>query len=100
MNLKENYEKLFGKMDEFNHLGQKMKTKVKESVPLTESQTLKLQKINKYFNKQYNGSTLSVKNNQVTVNGVIVEDVTKFLGRSDSSIMTVLKNYANKTSIK
>ncbi len=90
MNLSENYKRFFGQ-------SLKETSRKSHKITLTEHQNAKLVAINRYFKKQYPTSHITIRNNNICVNGVIVENAITLLDKSESAIINKLKSYANKS---
>lgn len=88
MNLKENYERYFGKIKPLNENGTAIKPKTKT---LTEEDVQKWQKAQKTINNQFPGTTVSVLGKFVYLNNHLVETTEKFFQRSLGGMIQTLK---------
>ena len=95
MNLKERYEKLFGKMEQLNHLGQKVKDPTTKQ-PVSESDMQRWEALNKYFRNQYPTHTLQMKEGLIMVNKVVVENAESFFAKNNNQISSLLKGVCSK----
>jgi hypothetical protein len=91
VNLKENYERLFGKMIVENKLGQRIKTPVANS--LTEKEQLRFSNIQKSFQHQYPNKQLRLREGFVIVDNMIVERMETFFKKNNAQISLTLKQY-------
>jgi hypothetical protein len=91
MNLKENYERLFGKMIVENKLGQRIKQSTPNS--LTEKEQLRFSNIQKSFQHQYPNKQLRLREGFVIVDNMIVERMETFFKKNNAQISLTLKQY-------
>lgn len=85
MNLKENYERFFGKLVP--------ETKpVENNGKLTKDNVKRWNHVQKLFNNQYPGSTVSVLGEHVYLNGRKVEPSKVFFQRSNAGMIQKLKS--------
>jgi hypothetical protein len=91
VNLKENYERLFGKMIVENKLGQRIKTPVANS--LTEKEQLRFSNIQKSFQHQYPNKQLRLREGFIIVDNMIVERMETFFKKNNAQISLTLKQY-------
>ncbi len=91
MNLKENYERLFGKMIVENKLGQRINATVQPT--LTEKEQLRFSNIQKSFQHQYPNKQLRLREGYVIVDNMIVERMETFFKKNNAQISTTLKQY-------
>lgn len=96
MNLKENYERLFGKMDTFNKLGQKTNTNQKQEFQLTTEQQNVWKQISNGFSHQYPKRTLLIKQGNVVVDGHFVENANKFFKMNRNQQVHIIKTAVTK----
>jgi hypothetical protein len=93
MNLKENYERLFGKMPTENKLGQRITPK---QPSLTENQQNKFFQLQKAFQQQYPSKQLRLKEGYILVDNLIVERAETLLNKNNNQIITTLKSFTKK----
>ena len=80
MNLKENYKRFFGDLDQFDNLNRKV-VKKQSKPTITEAQNTKFIRLNKYILTHFPNTKLSIKEGFVTVNGVVVDNITDFFNK-------------------
>lgn len=91
MNLKENYERLFGQLDECDFSGRKVVPKAPKHKP-TDEQMSKWLRLHKAFSTQYPDRKLSLSEGVVTLDGHLVENATDFLNRDIPTMIQVVRN--------
>lgn len=85
LNLKENYERYFGKMAQ---PGPSVKTPLKN---LSETDVQKWQQVQKLINNQFPGTNVSVLGTNVYINNRLVETSSEFFKRSVGGMVQTLK---------
>lgn len=95
MNLKENYERFFGKMETFDKLGGKTGNAIKED-PLTQTQQNFWRRVNSAFTAKYPKRKLENKNGYIQVDGHIVESSQTFFKRSLQEMTTKIRSTLQK----
>lgn len=92
VNLKENYERFFGKMTTENKLGHRISAPNKPI--LTESEQNRFHSLQKVYQKQYPMNQLRLKEGYVMVNNMIVEKIETFIKKNNNQIIQILKSYS------
>ena len=96
MNLKENYERLFGKMETMDRLGHTQPTNKTVPVKLTESEISKWNKIHRAFQSTYPSRALTQRYGSVYIDDRLVENVAAFLKLDNKTIVNKIKSTVQK----
>lgn len=87
MNLKKNYERYFGKIEE--------STKPNKEVVLNEGQMQRFSNLSSALGRKYPNAPLTIKNGYVYVGFKKLEEATKFLYRTSLNIQETVRSIAN-----
>jgi len=89
--LKENYERLFGKMPQTDKLGHKISEKPAQT-PIPGESSVRFEHINRAFKQKYPNRTLSQRNGKVYVDNIMLENVDTFLSRPNQEVVQRINN--------
>ncbi len=89
--LKENYERLFGKMYQTDRLGHRISEDKVEKTPSAKS-SIRFDCINRAFKQKYPTRTLTQRNGKVYVDNIMLENVDTFLARPNQEVVQRINN--------
>lgn len=94
-NLVENYKKLFGDFKTSDNLGV-AKRRNKNTNTLSESEQKRWVQINNLFKLQCPGHDLSLTENFITLDKVVIDNKKDFFNKTNEKIMTILHHKARR----
>lgn len=86
MNLKENYERFFGKIED---------KKIEKPIQLNEAMKQRFSNLSSALSMKYPNAPLTIKNGHVYVGYKKIEETTKFLSRSALNIQELVRSISN-----